>query len=609
MCGIYTSFGSVSKKELSYYLNKITQRGKDVFGINFINDTNPKSFYYSYENINFKECLNFHNNEKNLIIANARLITNGSNIKNSQPLTSNHLSLSHNGIVVNFSNLQSNSIELDEQGDSDTKILFNKIEKILNGQNDKSKIEFFLNSLEGEINLIFFSTKNNKLYYYTNCGSLFVMNKGEKTIILSEKSFFLKKDQPQVDKVKNNILFDVSVDPNLKVENERNLKKVNNKIIKNNKIDNSLFEEVKEKIKKKICNIKRCKNCLIPITYPKLEFNELGICTFCENNSRIKHTPNQLEDLYKIISNKPKKCLVGLSGGFDSCYTLYYVKEVLKLDPIAFTYDWGLTTDMARINQSITCQKLKVEHIIRTDNMSQKRNFITANINAWFENPHPGLIPLFMAGDKKFLYFERKLKKELNINYSFFGTGSASENRPFYYLFAGASLDGSLDNGVMSSMKFETKLKILFFYGVNFLKNPKLINKSLLNSALAYYYSFFENYNYISLFKYLNIKDEEKNSFLKNELGLKSDEKYGDEIWRMGDGQSSFNNLLYATLCGFTEIDDQLSLAVRNKELLREKALERVLKHNLPKKDMLQYFFDLIKIDANKTLDKVLTLN
>ena len=347
---------------------------------------------------------------------------------------------------------------------------------------------------------------------------------------------------------------------------------------------------------------------MIPKTYPKIEFNKLGVCVFCENNYISKEKHLDEEDLKNLISNKSKKCLVGLSGGFDSCYTLYYVKEVLKLDPIAFTYDWGLTTDMARINQSIMCQKLNVEHIIRTDNMSQKRDYIRTNIEAWFNKPHPGLIPLFMAGDKKFLHFERNLKKELNIDYSFFGTGSGSENRPFYFLFAGASLHGSNDNGVMSEMKLDTKLKLLFFYGINFLKNPKLINKSLFNSGLAYYYSFFEKYNYISLFKYLKIKDEEKNKFLIDEFGLKNDEKYGEEIWRMGDGQSSFNNLLYSALCGFTEIDDQLSIAIRNNQYQRDKALSRVLKHNLPKKDMLQYFFDLIKIDSNKTLKKVLKL-
>ena len=157
-------------------------------------------------------------------------------------------------------------------------------------------------------------------------------------------------------------------------------------------------------------------------------------------------------------------------------------------------------------------------------------------------------------------------------------------------------------------MKLDTKLKLMLFYGINFIKNPSLINSSLLNSAMAYYYSFFENYNYISLFQYLDISNEEKNKFLIDNFDLKTDHKYGKEIWRMGDGQSSFNNLLFASMCGFTEIDDQISNSIRNKEISRNDAFERIISHNLPKEDMLQYFFDLISIDSNKTLENVLLL-
>ena len=161
MCGIFSSYGHISKRELLHYLDKIILRGKDSFGINFINKANPKNFYYSYENRDFNECINFAKNENTLIIANARLITNGSNIKNTQPLTTKELSLSHNGIVVDFSNLDTNSMELEKENKSDTQILFDRIKKILNGQDIKEEIEKYLNSLKGEINLIFFSNKDN----------------------------------------------------------------------------------------------------------------------------------------------------------------------------------------------------------------------------------------------------------------------------------------------------------------------------------------------------------------------------------------------------------------------------------------------------------------
>ena len=45
------------------------------------------------------------------------------------------------------------------------------------------------------------------------------------------------------------------------------------------------------------------------------------------------------------------------------------------MNPIAFTYDWGLTTDTSRVNQSKLCGKLGIEHIIRSADISKKKKF------------------------------------------------------------------------------------------------------------------------------------------------------------------------------------------------------------------------------------------
>jgi glutamine---fructose-6-phosphate transaminase (isomerizing) len=610
MCGIFVSYGKISEKNLKYYLKKITLRGKDTFGVTHINSKNPRTYYYSYENINFNECSSIKDQKTNsLIIANSRLITNGTNQLNTQPLINNEMSLVHNGIILNYTNLDFNSIELDQLNKSDSQLLFEKIIQLLKIDNYQIEIEKYLNSLSGEINLVFYENFKNKLFYYTNSGSLYLQNTNGNIILTSEEKFFLKKENQSINQISLNKLFDFSIMDNFKINDSKNYKKIINHFKSNNEINDDLFNKVFQKVNSKLSKIKRCTKCLVPTSYPKIKFDNDGVCLFCKQNIYGKEEKSNIDFLKKKISNNSKKCLVGLSGGFDSCYTLYFVKEVLKLEPIAFTYDWGLTTDVARINQSIMCQKLNVEHIIRTDNMSQKRGYIKDNIEAWFRKPHPGLIPLFMAGDKKYLHYERILKNQLNIEYSFFGNGLQNENRPFYWLYAGAKLEGSIDNGVMSGLNLETKLRLLAFFGINFFKNPKLLNRSLINSAFAYYYSFFENYDYISLFKYLEISDNEKKKFLLNEFGLKIDKKYGQETWRMGDGQSSFNNLLYSVLCGFTEIDDQLSCSIRNNEITRKNAFDRMLNHNLPKKNMLQYFFDLIGLDSNKILKKIFELD
>ena len=61
-----------------------------------------------------------------------------------------------------------------------------------------------------------------------------------------------------------------------------------------------------------------------------------------------------------------------LSGGRDSCYQLHILAKELGLKPIAYTYDWGMVTDIARRNCSRMCQKLGLEHIIVSADIRKK---------------------------------------------------------------------------------------------------------------------------------------------------------------------------------------------------------------------------------------------
>ena len=65
--------------------------------------------------------------------------------------------------------------------------------------------------------------------------------------------------------------------------------------------------------------------------------------------------------------------MVGLSGGRDSTYGLHLLKTKYKMNPIAYTFDWGLTTDISRINAAKVCGKLGVEHIIRSADIEKKK--------------------------------------------------------------------------------------------------------------------------------------------------------------------------------------------------------------------------------------------
>lgn len=93
----------------------------------------------------------------------------------------------------------------------------------------------------------------------------------------------------------------------------------------------------------------------------------------------------------------------------------------MGLNPIAFSYDWGMLTDLARRNQSRMCAKLGVEHILVSADIRKKRNNIKLNVEAWLHKPHLGTIPLFMAGDKHYFYYNNLIMKQNNIKISIMG--------------------------------------------------------------------------------------------------------------------------------------------------------------------------------------------
>jgi hypothetical protein len=90
---------------------------------------------------------------------------------------------------------------------------------------------------------------------------------------------------------------------------------------------------------------------------------------------------------------------------------------------ITYTYDWWLTTDSARRNISYFCHKYKLENILRSAHITNKRYYIKNNFLAWLKKPNLGMVPLFFIGDKPFLYYGTNIQKQTNSNFVIHGTG------------------------------------------------------------------------------------------------------------------------------------------------------------------------------------------
>lgn len=104
---------------------------------------------------------------------------------------------------------------------------------------------------------------------------------------------------------------------------------------------------------------KICMRCIMDTSDPHIQFDAMGSCIYCNNfDTNIK--PNwhivaeddrQLAAIGKSIREDGRAndfdCIIGLSGGLDSSYVAYVVKEKMGLRPLLFHVDAGWNTDQA----------------------------------------------------------------------------------------------------------------------------------------------------------------------------------------------------------------------------------------------------------------------
>lgn len=102
-----------------------------------------------------------------------------------------------------------------------------------------------------------------------------------------------------------------------------------------------------------------CTNCVMDTTDTKITFDEKGVCDHCNTFYKdilpVWHTDEKgIKALQEIIDKIKKEgegkdfdCLMGMSGGIDSSYLLYVMKEKFGLRPLVFHVDAGWNSQIA----------------------------------------------------------------------------------------------------------------------------------------------------------------------------------------------------------------------------------------------------------------------
>lgn len=115
-----------------------------------------------------------------------------------------------------------------------------------------------------------------------------------------------------------------------------------------------------------------CARCVLPETFPGVQFDAEGVCRFCrefdckrESDVQRERNRNKFEEISQKVRGKADyDCLLAYSGGKDSTYTLWLLRRHYRLSVLAVTLDNGFISPAALENVRRMVDVLDVDHIL-----------------------------------------------------------------------------------------------------------------------------------------------------------------------------------------------------------------------------------------------------
>ncbi|MCC7483950.1 MAG: hypothetical protein IT529_03080 [Burkholderiales bacterium] len=548
------------------------------------------------------------------MIGHSRLVTNGLQgvIGNNQPVVKDGIVGVHNGIVVNDAALWSRHPELKRLWEVDTEVILSLTRLHLAGASDAAgALARTYGEIEGAASIALFMDDVPELALATNTGSLyrFTNADGDVSVFTSEEYILgrllgrtgLESDvgRGQVRQVaagRGALLrldapgareFDLAAPaaaPALPRAPCARLEFA----------DHSADDEERR------ARLARCTRCILPETFPMITFDGEGVCSVCRDYRPIelmgRAALDALAARHRRGDGRPD-CVVAFSGGRDSSYMLHYVKRELGMNPVAMTYDWGMVTDIARRNQARLTGALGIEHVLVSADIRAKRRNIRRNVLAWLRRPSLGMIPLFMAGDKQYFWHLERVRRQFGVTLAFLG-GNPLEKTGFKTGFAGVR---ETAGGRTYDLPVARKLQVARYYGAEFLLNPAYLNRSLLDTAHAFYASYVMSHDFLWLYRYIAWDEKEIDGTLAREYGWEVATDT-DTTWRIGDGTAAFYNYIYHTVAGFSENDTLRSNQLREGLIDRDEALALAARDNQPRYPSMREYAYQVGFDLDEAL-------
>ncbi|MGE4398776.1 MAG: N-acetyl sugar amidotransferase [Campylobacterales bacterium] len=249
----------------------------------------------------------------------------------------------------------------------------------------------------------------------------------------------------------------------------------------------------------------QCSRCVMDTSAKNIVFNEQGECNFCSDFMKKISIHNAIgnnelrlfaEKVKRDGKGKPYDCIVGVSGGVDSSYSLYLAKSV-GLRPLAVHMDNGFNSELAVNNIANLVEKLGVDLYTHVINWDEYRDMLLAFLKA-------GVIDLELLYDNAMLAVNYSQASKYGIKYILSGSNSSTEGI-------------AMPNG-WNWFKFDAKNIRSIHSEFGTVKSKTFPYFSVLKYN---YYKFVKKIEWISFLDFVDYNKNEAMAFLQKEFAFK----------------------------------------------------------------------------------------
>ena len=317
--------------------------------------------------------------------------------------------------------------------------------------------------------------------------------------------------------------------------------------------------------------MKYCKKCLQTDTRPGIKFDDYGICPACNYHASLQQVDwnERRKELEKIVAfgkannHSGYDCIIGVSGGKDSTRQAFFVKDVLKMNPLLVSLGYppeqvtqrGVDNVSNMINHGFDCISVnpspQVWKKLMREGFFKYTNWAKSTELALFSSvPRLAIayqIPLIWWGENAALQLG-----DLNVMGK---SGSDGNNLRKMNTLSGGDITWLLNTGI--------RQKDILQY--NYPSEKEIDDANLRITFLGYFWkdwSLIENGNFATL-RGLDIRNERPWE-IGDPLGITS----LDEDW------VTLNQMIKYLKYGFGRISDYVNEDIRNGLISREEGIE-----------------------------------